>query len=329
MRAVLYITEQGSIVKKSGKRILVSKDKEVILDIPVFKINRVLIFGNIHLTPQARDLMLDNGIDIGLLSINGRFRGKFVSSESKNIYLRLAQYDSWYDEEKKAEIACGILSSKMKSQMEVLKIYHQRERDADGILQKIEMIQSCEANLTSQTDIEQIRGLEGMASSVYFSGFSKTVKGDYVFEGRKMHPSTDPVNALLSLTYACLTNELSGLLEAKGFEPFLGFVHGIKYGRKSLALDLVEDYRHAVGDLFVLNLMNYRIIKPDDFVSFSDGGLHLTEDKIKVYFKHWNEWRMQVHFQTANMPDLMKLQLDRFEQTILYDDHYPGLWGGE
>ena len=53
---------------------------------------------------------------------------------------------------------------------------------------------------------------------------------------------TDPVNALLSFGYTLVNAELSSLLDAMGYDPYIGFFHQLDYGRPSLALDLLEDF---------------------------------------------------------------------------------------
>ncbi|NTU43471.1 MAG: hypothetical protein HGA78_10585, partial [Nitrospirales bacterium] len=60
--ANLYLTEQGSVLRKTGERIVVEKDDEVLLDVPCSKIEAVLIFGNVQVTTQAVHELLTHGI---------------------------------------------------------------------------------------------------------------------------------------------------------------------------------------------------------------------------------------------------------------------------
>ncbi len=108
------------------------------------------------------------------------------------------------------------------------------------------------------------------------------------FPGRKKHPSTDPANALLSLGYVLLGNEIGAVLEARGFDPAVGFLHGLRYGRQSLALDLVEAFRQPVVDRLTLRLLNLRQLGPDEFEG-GDRGLLLKPDALKVYLGHYEE----------------------------------------
>jgi CRISPR-associated protein Cas1 len=90
--AFLYLTEQGSILRKAGDRLLVEKDDEVILDIPYHKLESVLLFGSIQVTTQALGELLEKGVHLSLFSRQGGFRGSLVPPRGKNIDLRLAQF---------------------------------------------------------------------------------------------------------------------------------------------------------------------------------------------------------------------------------------------
>jgi len=85
--------------------------------------------------------------------------------------------------------------------------------------------------------------------------------GKVDFPGRKKHPSTDPVNAILSLTYTMIFNEISSLLDGLGFDPYLAYYHSIDYGRASLASDLMEEFRAPLADRFTLKIFTKMIVK--------------------------------------------------------------------
>ena len=49
--ANLYLTEQNSILRKTGDRLIVQKNEETLLDVQCHKIDAVLIFGNVQYHP--------------------------------------------------------------------------------------------------------------------------------------------------------------------------------------------------------------------------------------------------------------------------------------
>jgi CRISPR/Cas system-associated endonuclease Cas1 len=64
--ACLYITEQHAILRKTGDRVIVEKDGEVIMEIPCFKLDAVLLYGNVQFTTQAAVELLQHGIEDGI-----------------------------------------------------------------------------------------------------------------------------------------------------------------------------------------------------------------------------------------------------------------------
>jgi len=55
-------------------------------------------------------------------------------------------------------------------------------------------------------------------------------------------------------------------LQAVGFDPYLGFYHTLRYGRPSLALDLMEEFRPIIADSVVIWIINNRVLAQDDFI---------------------------------------------------------------
>ena len=56
--SVLYVTEQGAYLAKTGQRLLVKKGKETLLDIPAIEVSQVIVFGNVSITTPALQLLL-------------------------------------------------------------------------------------------------------------------------------------------------------------------------------------------------------------------------------------------------------------------------------
>jgi CRISP-associated protein Cas1 len=109
--------------------------------------------------------------------------------------------------------------------------------------------------------VDGLRGVEGSAAAAYFRCLRRMVPEDLGFEGRRRRPPRDPVNSLLSFGYVLVSNELHSLLDGIGFDPYIGFYHRLDYGRPSLALDLLEEFRPALVDRFTLALLNRRTIR--------------------------------------------------------------------
>ena len=113
---------------------------------------------------------------------------------------------------------------------------------------------------------------------------------DFEFNGRNRRPPKDPINVIISLAYTLLTKEVASALDAESFEPYLGFLHGIRYGRKSLSMDMVEEFRQPVVDRLVLLLFNKRMIGRNDSENSEDGRIVLTEDGFKKFCNEYERW---------------------------------------
>ena len=319
---VVYVTSMGSIVRRKGERLEVWQGKEKLADVRLFDLERLVVVGPVQLTSQALGLLLDKGIDVCFLSAGGRLRGSLVSAESRNVFLRLAQYDRWKDEAFRIGFSREVVSAKISVQRRLLARY---ERNHPGTLEPEALgeLDRLLQQVADSTTVDAIRGVEGAGSGVYFRQFGKML-ASVGFPGRKRRPATDPANSLLSLGYVMVGNELGSLLEARGFDPAIGFLHGVRYGRKSLALDVVEPFRQPVVDRLTLRLLNLGQLKPGDFEG-GEQGLRLHPDALKRYFALYEE-QLRSPSEGEGSPtwrDRLKHQVDALREMVMAGEPAP------
>ena len=313
--SVVYLTTPGTSVRRRGDLLQVWQGDARVADLRLFELERLVILGSVQLSTQALGLLLDKGVDVALMTSRGRLRGTLISSESRNVFLRLAQFERWKDEPFRLAFSRQVTAAKLTAQARILKRY---ERNHPGALEPeaVQRLQQCLDKLEDVENIEALRGLEGTGASAYYSQFGKMLR-HVSFPGRKKYPSTDPVNALLSLGYVLLTNEIAAELVAKGFDPAIGFFHGLRYGRKSLSLDVVEPFRQPVIDRLTLRLFNRKQFTPADFEG-GERGLRLSSEGLKVYLGHYEEqlrapsegqdspdWRRRIRRQVAALRQMV------------------------
>ncbi len=282
----LYVTEQNAILRKTGDRLIIEKDDEVLLEVPCLKLDTVLLFGNVQFTTQAAAEMLDHGIEMAMLSMNGRLRGQLTPPKAKNVYLRMGQYDLARSEERCLAIAREIVSAKIENSVAVLRRYranHPEAIDEEALAPLDRAAQEAQA----AASIDSLRGIEGSAAAAYLKLLAATVPEELAFQGRSRRPPRDPVNSLLSFGYVLVGNELQSLLDAMGFDPYIGFYHQLDYGRPSLALDLLEDLRAPLVDRFAVKVLNKGTLKAEDFVSSPQGGVYLGQEGKRTFFAAW------------------------------------------
>jgi CRISPR-associated protein Cas1 len=286
-----YVTEQGAVVRQASQHLVVTKDKERLTHLPLIKLERLLVFGRVQLTTEAINALLKEGVDVSFLTYHGKLRGRLVAAESKNIFLRLAQYERHLDDRFQVDFARTIVKAKIRNGRAVILRYQINHPEA-SFTAALQIIDDTLKNLDNFKTVNSLMGAEGIATAAYFRAFGQMFRKELTFENRTRRPPKDPVNAVLSLGYSLLTNEILSLLIAHGFDPYLGFLHGAVYGRPSLALDLVEEFRHPLIDRFTLNLFNNEILHPDDFRSVEGEGIYLKPEAFKTYLKLY-ERRLQ------------------------------------
>jgi CRISPR-associated protein Cas1 len=321
--ATLYLSEQGAKLCKESNRFIVEKDDKILLEVPDFKIDRILIFGNIQLTPQAISHLLEIGIDVSFFTFYGRLRGTLQPIKSKNIYLRMAQYERYYDEEFKLNLAKTIVEGKIKNSIIILERYQRNHPEID-FSEYIDKLNNSIFLLKNKNKVSSVRGIEGYSSSIYFEGFSRMIRRNFKFSERCRKPPKDPVNSLLSLGYTLITNEILSATAGFGFDPYIGYLHQIDYGRPSLALDIVEQFRAPVVDRFTLNLINKEIFDEDDF-EIKEEGVYLKENSRKEYFLQYEKYitrNFKLNDEEVNFRKLFQIQTQKMINVIMEKQPY-------
>ena len=184
-----------------------------------------------------------------------------------NVTLRKEQYRRSEQKEESLAIARNCILGKVYNSRWILeraaRDYAMR-LDVEKLRNKSGFLASSLTKIRNCRSAGELLGLEGEAASVYFSVFDDLIlqqKEDFHFSGRNRRPPTDEVNAMLSFAYTLLTSMCASALETVGLDPYVGFFHTDKPGRKSLALDLVEELRSVMADRFVLTQINLKTIQ--------------------------------------------------------------------
>ncbi len=286
--AVLYVREQGAYVRRSNECVVVSKGTDKLLQMPVANLDNLTVIGNVQVTSQALQMLMAQGVDVNYFTRSGKYLGCTAAEASKNIFLRLAQYEIWNNLERRMETARIIVDNKIRNQMNMIRRYP-FSGDAYAWQPDVEKMDQHRKKLPDRQTSNEILGVEGICSNIYFGAFGQMFRCGFEFHGRNRRPPKDPINVMISLGYTFLTKEVSNALDGESFEMYLGFLHGIRYGRKSLALDIVEEFRQPVVDRLVIRLFNKRMITEYDF-SVEEGQVLLNEDGFKKFCREFERW---------------------------------------
>jgi CRISP-associated protein Cas1 len=284
--ATLYITEQGATLRKEQNRLVVERDDVPLVEIHDFKVERVVIVGNVQLTTQAMTFLVERGIDTTFLSLHGKLKARLASLESKNSLLRVRQYERTLNAGFALGVSKAFVMAKINNSADLLR-RHQRNHDNCDFHLELSQLAFLTEEAAVRKTLESLRGIEGQAAAVYFPGFGNALRRSLQFTKRTRRPPRDPANALLSFGYTLLYGEAIAALALTGFDPYLGFLHSFHYGRCSLALDLMEEFRPLVVDRLVLKIINLEVAKPDDFETDPNTGVNLKPAARKRFFREY------------------------------------------
>ena len=291
----LYVTTPETYLRLDNETLRVEVNRETRLRVPLHHLSAVVCFGHINLSAPLMHLLAERGIALVLLDDNGRFKARLEGAISGNVLLRQAQFQRVADANFTLDIARACVAGKIKNTRQVLQ-RGAREAKSDGEAKTLtrladDLAASLRA-LPDVTNLDSLRGVEGEAARQYFSGLNLLVRPDqragFAMDGRTRRPPRDRFNAMLSFLYAMWMNDCRSALEADGLDPQVGFLHTLRPGRASLALDLMEEFR-PWADRLTLTLINRGQLNADSFVLREGGAVSLQPDARKMVVVAYQE----------------------------------------
>ena len=329
----LFVQTQGAYLHLDHDTVKIEAEKELLLQVPLHHLKGIALFGNVLISPFLLHRCAHDGLDIVWFNVRGRFQGRLSGPTSGNVLLRTAQYDKAGQIQPALLLAKRFVEGKVRGACMVL---NRGYRDyGDGYLKEISNEMSLSLRgLTNKKTIDEVRGVEGMAANRYFAAFAKLIRNpDFAFVGRIKRPPRDRVNAILSFTYTLLANDCASALEAVGLDPQVGFLHALRPGKPSLALDLMEEFRAAFSDRLVLTLINREQLQKNDFDERPGGAILLNETGRRTLLVAYQKRKQEEvvhplfkkHVAIGQLPYIQARLLARHIRGDL-DDYQPYRW---
>ena len=274
----LLIDTYGAKVGCSGERIVLSfPGTKLKKEYPIRRLAKIVILKPAAITTHAVKLALEHDVDIVFLGYFGKPVGRVFSSEPKGLAsLRRSQLEISTSDQG-FNIARLIIKRKCLNQLNYLEYLAKKyQKDfSKEILQVQTILETIDFLPTSYQSRGQLLGIEGYIADRYFHA----LKSLFAFPGR--HPQgRDKFNSTLNYGYGILYNEVERICLYVGLDPYLGICHSERYGKPSLVLDLVEEFRLPVVDSTVIPLFinkklalpgHYQEIEPDNYQLSSRG----------------------------------------------------------
>lgn len=259
---VLYVQEQGTQLRKKDQLLVVKRGKEVLQEVPLGKLDQVVVMGRgVQVSTALLIELLQRGVPVVLTNQEGSSHYATLSGgPSRFGELRSRQMFFVHTPDYARDLARDIVAAKIRNQKHVLATTGWAAAPTSAA-----HIDHAVAGLAQATTIDAIRGYEGAAAAAYFGAWRVGLPPSWGFGGRAFYPPPDPVNALLSFGYTLLLHDVITAVQCVGLDPYLGTFHALEAGRPSLALDLMEEFRPLVVDRLVLDLMHKTVITRANF----------------------------------------------------------------
>lgn len=292
LKNTIYILSEGNYLHCENESIAVTNIEGKTVHVPAHTIEQIICLENTTVSTPFLGFCGENGISLSFHSPNGKFYGRVYGKINGNVLLRKAQFQT-LETEKSAQTVKNILIGKMANSRSLLLkcASNAGEEKSSSLRRCADMLSEQCDTLQGLDNIDSMRGLEGNAASIYFSAFDdmlKTNDEDMHFVRRSHRPPENRCNAIMSFLYMLLKNDVQSALESVGLDPAVGYLHTLRPGRPSLALDMMEELRAVMCDRMCIAFINLKQIKSDDF-DVNNGEYRLKDDARKMLVDSWQK----------------------------------------
>ena len=271
----LFVLSEDAYLTLDGENVVVSRGKAEVGRVPLHTLEGILCFSYAGASPALMGKCGRMGIDLSFYTPRGRFLARTVGEERGNVLLRQTQYAVAASEALSCSYARSFILGKVYNARWVLERAtrdHPQRVPVDELKQTSAQLATALPLVEGCEDLAQLRGLEGEAAQRYFDRF----------------------NALLSFAYSLLASDCAAALEGAGLDPYVSFLHRARPGRRSLALDLMEELRTVLADRFVLSCINQKVLNAKHFEKQENGAVLLTEEGRRAFLNAWQQKKREV-----------------------------------
>ena len=322
----LYVTTQGAYLHQEGETVVASVDHADVLRLPIHTLSGIVCFGQVSCSPPLLGLCGERGVHVSFLTEWGKFLARVTGPVSGNVLLRREQVRRSEAPAAACELARSFVLGKLANSRTVLQ-RAQRDHGPDpAVTRSIDAIADVIRRVQRATDTDTLRGLEGEAANHYFDAFDGMIlsqRDAFSMKTRSRRPPLDPLNALLSFLYTILAHDCEAALESVGLDPQIGFLHALRPGRPSLALDLMEEFRSILADRVALSLINLNQITGKGFTATESGAVVMDNATRRTVLQTWQK-KKQETIQHPFLDEKVEVGLLPYAQALLLSRHLRG-----
>ena len=315
----LYVLTPDSYLFCRNETICIKIDETEKVSVPALSIEAIVCFGKTTVSTPLIGFCAERSISLVFLSERGRFLARVEGPVSGNVLLRKRQYESLNDPDFSVAFVRSLLMAKLRNSKAVLlRSARNEEGDEPTLYDAAARLSELAKTLNDTKSIDTMRGIEGVAATVYFSCFDRMLGAScpFRFETRSRRPPKNEVNAVLSFAYTLLRREVTSALETVGLDPAAGYLHTLRPGRPSFALDLMEELRGPLCDRFVLTLFRRKQLSSAQF-ELDEEAVYLNEKGRRTVLSAWQKRKGET-IQHPFLNEKIQIGLIPYAQAMLF-----------
>lgn len=321
-RQTIHVTDHGARVTRSGDTLSIVRTDNTKETLPIREVGEVVLHGSAQITTQAIHLCTHQEVGIHWVTGGGRYVGSMAAGAGP-VQRRIRQYEALRDPGLSFKLARKLASARSASQLGfLLRASREKGRSSD-IDNAVRGMRAALRAMNEAEGIDSLRGFEGEAGRLYFSGLPGVLRDDLDerlrFRGRNRRPPRDCFNALLSFGYALLYRDVMQAILAVGLEPSFGFYHRPRSAAHPLALDLMELFRVPLWDMSLVASVNRQQWNPEEDFTYAGVQVWLSEKgrkkAIEVYERRKeDQWKHPVTGYSLSYARLIELECRLLEK---------------
>lgn len=300
MVLLVVLDKNNLTVTKDGPTLKVRHPDLRPRTIPFNMIAQVVVYGKPMVSCDVWRALAEHGIPAILFPGRGKGEPAFMGAGlASSAQVRDAQHKASANSFARAAVGRRLLRMKLSACMKLIdaiatgaedKTFETSFAAVDEAAEKARaVVRKSRDALASASERDVLMGHEGAASAAWFEFLALVLPEKWRFSRRNRRPPQDPVNALLSLSYTMAEGEALRAIQQRGLDPFIGLLHELRPGRRSLALDILEPLRPCV-DALVVKMLDTEL-NPRHFTYGKQEGCRLNKEARRIYYTSWGKSR--------------------------------------
>lgn len=256
-----------------------------VISLPAHRVGRVELGPSIQIDRSAIDLALNTGTQISFVSDIGNTKGFALSNLDERAGVQFDQAKAISTNEGlRLQIAAKMVGARISNQRTQLMRLARKKEDID-ISHVLTHLKRSYKRLPSCSSIDELLGLEGAGTALYWSALSKLVDGQTSDQFKRSRPAKDPLNASINYLTGILERDIRAAIQASHLHIGFAFLHGTRDRHQGLVFDLMEPFRAPLTEGLPVYLFNAKRLRSEMFNEDTLGRMNISADGRQAIIK--------------------------------------------